>query len=137
MTRKQDEEELKNIFEVVLPTMVRERDVAGYASLFAKDAIWCPPDAVNRHGQAEIAEGVAQILATDNYDPTFKAREVEVIEPFGYVFGGSREKITPIGGGKTSIARSTELWIFIKEEGVWRIYRMIWNLKPSESTREE
>ena len=125
----EDQAEIRDIFVRVLPSKVRARDTQGYASLFAEDAVWCPPNAIDRTGPEQIALGVSEVLGGNNFDPTFFVDEIQVRDEFGYVFGRSKELITPIGGGTTTTAFSRELWIFRKVSGKWKIYRMIWNLK--------
>jgi uncharacterized protein (TIGR02246 family) len=122
-----DRNEIKRIFEVELPSMVRNRDIPGYVSLFTRDAIWVPQGKVQREGRAEITEGVTQVLADTDIDPTFTAEHIGVSEPLGYVFGKSKEILKPINGGPTTVANSRELWVMRKERGKWKIYRMLWN----------
>lgn len=126
-TSNKDREEIKRIFEVVLPSRVRDRDIEGYASLFTKDAIWVPPDEVQREGPTEIAEALTRLLAHQNIDPTFTAEHIGVSARLGYVFGKSKEILKPIDGGSSSIAHSRELWVMRKERGNWKIFRMLWN----------
>jgi ketosteroid isomerase-like protein len=131
LSSQADEAAIRNIFVNVLPSMVKARNIQGYAGLFAEDAVWCPPNAIDRTGPAQIAVGVSEVLANDNFDPTFYADDVQATPEFGYVFGRSKELITPIGGGQTTTAYSRELWVFRKISGEWKIYRMIWNLRPA------
>lgn len=126
-----DAEEMRRTFVDVLPSKVRTRDTWGYASLFAEDAVWCRPDVPDCVGPAAIQQGVAAILADKDIDPLFLADEVKVLGDYGYVFGRSEETLRPHDGSPATIVYSRELWVFHDVGGVWKIFRMIWNIKPS------
>jgi len=124
-------QEMRHIFVDVLPSKVRSRDTYGYAALFAEDAVWCRPEAPDCVGPAEIQRGVSEILADQDIDPVFTADEVEVLGSYGYVFGRSAETLRPHDGSPSSVVYSRELWVFREVAGAWKIFRMIWNIKPS------
>ena len=125
-----DERVITKIFVESLPSMVRARNFAGYARLFASDAMWCPSGAAARTGPAAIEQGVEGVLATLDIDPIFYADEVRVMGSFGYVFGRSKETLHPRDGSPSSIVYSRELWLFRKESDGWKIARMIFNFEP-------
>jgi uncharacterized protein (TIGR02246 family) len=128
---EKDEDRLRTIFEEEMPACVRANDIPGYVSHFADEAVWCPSNAVDRYGPIQIAEGLTAALANLTIDPLFTADEVTVMGDFGYVFGRSKETLHPKDGSPTSVVDSRELWLFRKRDGAWKIYRMIWNFKPS------
>jgi ketosteroid isomerase-like protein len=128
-----DEAEIKHIFVDVLPSMVRAENIPGYLSLVTDDATWCPPNAPNRTGKPAIAEGLKNLFAVEHIDPTFQANDVKVIGDFGYVFGTSAEKITPVDGSPTSMVYTGELWHFRKVAGSWLIELVVFNPKPAPS----
>ncbi len=125
-----DEAALKKIFEEVMPSNVRMRDVAGYLSLLTDDIIWCPANGADRFGVADVAEGYTAMLATLSFYPTFTADEIKVFGSFGYVLGRAAIKIYPVNGDPPTLAHSRELWMFRKERGQWKMSWMIWNIKP-------
>jgi ketosteroid isomerase-like protein len=131
-----DEDTLKKIFEEVQPANVRRRDVGGYISMLTDDIIWCPPNALDRYGKEQVAEGLTAMYATLSFDPTFTADEVKVYgrRSFGYVLGRAAILIYPVDGSKPTLAHSRELWLFRKEGGDWKLERMTWNIKPEPTS---
>jgi uncharacterized protein (TIGR02246 family) len=125
-----EEDEIKRIFEVVQPSRVRTGDVAGYASQFAADATWSPPNAPDQRGPEAIEAALAATLAKMSIDPVFTADAVYVCGEQGYVFGRSTENIHPTDGSPSSVAYSRELWVFERIDTEWKIAHMLWNLKP-------
>ncbi len=125
-----DEEEIQRLFEEVLPSKVRAGDIPGYLSLLTEDIIWCPPNAVDRYGLDDVAEGYAAMLAVQSFDPTFTADEIKIIGSFGYVLGRATIILYPKDGSPSTVAHSRELWLLRKEQGHWKMARMVWNLKP-------
>lgn len=125
-------EQLRTIFEVTLPMMVRTRNIQGYVNLFTRDGMWCPVNAQDRYGREDIAVGLAAALADVDIDPQFTAQEILVEGPFGYVLGFSKEAITPHDGSAPYVAWSREVWGFRIEDGEYKIARLIYNLKQSE-----
>jgi ketosteroid isomerase-like protein len=101
-----DREAIKTILEDVLPSKVRNRDIEGYASLFTEDAIWVPPNTVQREGRVRIAEGLEKVLADQNIDPTFTAEHIGVAERLGYVFGSVAKNILERRGLRTTLPQA-------------------------------
>lgn len=125
-----DKEEIRQLFEQTLPSIVRAGDVPAYLKLLTKDIIWCPPNAMDRHGLTGVEEGFTAMLVAQSFDPTFMAEEIEVIGSFGYVLGHTTIIIHPKDGSPSTVAHSSELWLLRKEHGGWKMARMMWNLKP-------
>ena len=119
------------IFLHTLPGYVKAKDIAGYASLFSEDAVWCPPSAPLRTGPAAIAEGFGAMAAILDFDPSFAVVEVEAFETEGQIFGRGTIILTPVGGGQSTTAHSREWWKFISTASGWRIARLMWNLAPA------
>lgn len=127
-----DVEELRRMFEVELPAAVRARDVEAYASHFAEEAVWCPPDVAEGHNPAEIAKGFAGLIANVNVDPVFTTHDIVVKGKDAHLFGRGLLTIYPLDGGPSSVDHSRELRIFRKEQGVWKITYMMWNSDPTK-----
>jgi uncharacterized protein (TIGR02246 family) len=125
-------DELKEIFEELVPEKIRTGDVAGYASFFTRDATWSPPSQPEEDGPANIQAALAALLAQESINPHFTARDIEVCADGGYVFGDNTAIVTPTNGDPSSVAHTRELWVFRRESGAWKIHHMIWNLRPAD-----
>jgi uncharacterized protein (TIGR02246 family) len=124
-----DQDQIRKVFEEDYSRYVQSSDLEGYISMYTEDALWMPPDAIDRCGICEIEEGFNASIANKGIDPTFTAEEIEVMGDFGYVLGISD---AIINGGPPSgqIKKFRALWLMKKENDQWKIDRQIWNNKP-------
>ena len=126
-----DDETLRRIFEEELPAHVRAGDADGYISLWGgDDCLWCPQDGADVRGRDAIHQAVATLLSQVDIDPSFSADEARAIGTHGYVLGTSAERLRPKDGSPESTLYTREVWLFVNEEGDWRIRCMVFNHKP-------
>ncbi|MEM6611220.1 MAG: DUF4440 domain-containing protein [Cyanobacteria bacterium P01_C01_bin.72] len=126
----QDREEIRKVFESVYVDNVKTKNLQGYGEMFTKDALWMPPNAPDRCGQADIVSGFGAQVASQSIEPIFTADEIEVMGDFGYVVGVSMATISPDDGSPSKQVKFRALWLMKKVQGVWKIDRQIWNNKP-------
>ena len=125
-----DREEIRRVFEEIYPENVRTENFEGYGDMYARDALWMPPDAPDRRGREDILEGFAAMIEKNRIDPVFTAEEIEVIGDFGYAIGRSNATIHPKDGGEPKKAIFRAVFFMKKEKNIWKIDRQIWNVKP-------
>jgi uncharacterized protein (TIGR02246 family) len=126
-----DRDQIRRVFEEVYAANVRTRDLEGYAKLYTDNALWMPPDQPDRLGIPEIVEGFAAQFANQDVDPiSAAAEEIEVMGNFGYVVGKCLATIYPKDGSASKEINFRVVWLMKKEEGIWKIDREIWNVKP-------
>ncbi|MFM6024191.1 MAG: nuclear transport factor 2 family protein, partial [Dolichospermum sp.] len=90
-----DKEEIKQVFEKTYAENMRTGNMQGYGDMYTKDALWMPPDAIDRHGKDDILKAFAESIASQKVDPVFTAEEIVVMGDFGYVIGNSKATVTP------------------------------------------
>ncbi len=123
---------IKTVFEIKYSEAVRNRDKCAYLELYTDDAIWIPPNDIDRVGKDQIAIGFANMILTKNIDATFVSQEIEGTDVLAYVLGTSDAVITPLDQSPATKSKFRALWIMKKEQDNWKIYRQIWNNKPVE-----
>lgn len=127
-----DQRRLVEIFEVLLPEMVRTRNIPGYVDLFTDNGAWMPASGTDCFGKEQIALAVSRLLDQESIDPTFTAQEVWVHGDKGYVLGYSEEHIRPRDGSPAYTAWSRELWCFQRVQDDFKIVRLMFDDKASK-----
>lgn len=125
-----DKEKIKQVFEKTYAENMRTGNMQGYGDMYTKDALWMPPDAIDRRGKDDILKAFADSIASQKVDPVFTAEEIVVMGDFGYVIGNSKATITPRNSSEQKKVTFQALWLMKKEAGIWKIDRQIWNKKP-------
>ncbi|WP_414754665.1 YybH family protein [Anabaena sp. CCY 9910] len=125
-----DQDQIRRIFEEVYPDNVRSGDLSAYADMYTEDALWMPPNGLDRCGIPDILEGFADTIADKDIDPIFTAEEIEVKGDFGSVIGISLATISPKDGSPSTQVKYRALWLMKKDCDRWKISRQIWNVKP-------
>lgn len=130
--KSKDIDQIRKVFEEEYPANVRSKDLSDYGNMYTGDALWIPPNAIDRCGIPEILEGFANTVAHQDIDPIFTAEEVEIIDDIGYVIGTSLATIHPHDGSPSKTVKYRALWLMKKESDRWKISRQIWNTKPNK-----
>jgi len=126
-----DKDQIRQVFEEAYPANIKTRDLEGYAKLYTDNALWMPPDQPDRRGIPEIVEGFAAQFANGDVAPmSATAEEIEVMGNFGYVVGKCLATIYPKDGSASKEVNFRVIWLMKKDEGIWKIDREIWNVKP-------
>jgi ketosteroid isomerase-like protein len=105
-------------------------DLSAYADMYTEDALWMPPNGIDRCGIPDILEGFAGSIVDKDIDPIFTAEEIEVKGDSGYVIGISLATIRPKDGSPSTQIKYRALWLMQKDGDRWKIARQIWNVKP-------
>ena len=130
MSISQDRDQIRIVFEEVYADNVRSKNLQGYGEMYTEDALWMAPNVPDRCGREDIIAGFAESVANQDIDPLFTADEIQVMGDFGYVIGISIATIYPNDGSASKQAKFRALWLMKKVQGLWKIYRQIWNNKP-------
>jgi uncharacterized protein (TIGR02246 family) len=126
-----DKDQIRQVFEEIYPANIKAHDLEGYAKLYTDNALWMPPDQPDRLGIPGIVEGFAAQFANQDVDPmSAAAEEIEVMGNFGYVVGKCLARIYPKDGSASKEVNFRVIWLMKKDEGLWKIDREIWNVKP-------
>jgi uncharacterized protein (TIGR02246 family) len=104
-------------------------DVEAYLSVYADDAVWMPPAAMEIVGKDAARRRIAQTFKLASLEPVMQSREQAVMSPEWIADRGQYSVIvTPKGGGesKQEVGSFLTLWRRTAE-GKWKICYDIWN----------
>ena len=125
-------EKLRLMIERDYAAAARNGDPDAYASLYAEDAVWCPPDRPDAYGPEAIRVAEAPVFETVELDPSIEATEVrELVPGIGLVLGMAKVTVKTKATGETSDLLFRAFWLLEQEAGEWKITRQIWNQKPA------
>ena len=113
---------------------VNAGDAQGYASLFAEDVIWMPPNALDRIGKSEVFKAEAAAFSKFKFNVELTPTEVRALsEEWGMVLCSVRGVLTPRGEGDIVQILFRIVFVLARQpDSSWRIFRQIWNNKPQE-----
>jgi uncharacterized protein (TIGR02246 family) len=115
-------------FEQLLNTYSKglaRKDVDGILDLYSSDPVFMPeyaPPAVGREAVRNAYEWVFETLKLDGH---FQVHEAEVIGDTAWVRTNSTGRFTVIATGMEADVANSELFLFKRENGTWRIHRYI------------
>ena len=101
-------------------------DSVGAASLYAADGVFYPynlPAAVG----AELVSSYEQIFDTIKLQIAFVIHEVVVDGDLAFATTESKGQVTVLEPGITAPEANREIFVFVREAGVWKIGRYMFN----------
>jgi uncharacterized protein (TIGR02246 family) len=98
------------------------------ASCYTSDAMFMPTTLPTVQGAA-IRGWYEEFFKTTKMDVTFTLDEVVIAGPLAYAMTRSHGTQTALARGTASPESNREIFIFARENGVWRIARYLFN-KP-------
>lgn len=104
-------------------------DVEAYLSVYADDAVWMPPAAMEIVGKEAARRRISQAFDMATLEPVIQSREQEVMSPEWVADRGQYAILaTPKQGGESRQTVGSFLTLWHRDEaGKWKIYFDIWN----------
>ena len=107
--------------------LVKAKDAAGIAELYAEDGAVMPPNAPIGKGRTAIQQTWASMMGTPGFDLTFTPEQILVSSSGDMALdrGTYRLTITPDGGSQTDTGKYVVVWRKIGRE--WKVAADIFN----------
>ena len=112
---------------------VNSHNAIAYATLFASDVLWAPPNAPDQTTQEDIQSAIQALFDRFEFDIEPQVNEIEIIGNFAYVIGTIDGVLTPHDGSTPVAIQFRVFWLFRDQGDGWKIVRQIWNNKPVET----
>ena len=106
---------------------LNEGNVDLVRSVYADDAVFIGQPFPTATGKANIAALYADFLSKLDFNVKFEILEVELGDNLGFVRTQSVGTIVPKGQTPKGTERNREVFVVKRIDGVWRIYRYIFN----------
>ena len=119
-------EEIKTLIEKYQQSL-NKSDLDLVRSVYAKDAVFIGQPFPTATGVEDIVSLYADFFSKLDFNVEFDIVEVELSGDFGFVRTRSRGTIVPKGQTPERSEGNREIFIVKKIDGVWKIYRYIFN----------
>lgn len=120
---KQEIEKLLMDYKVSLNTSNAEKAT----SLYSKDGIFMPSGAPSATGKEQIKGAYDFVFSQIQLAIEFYIEEITVENSFAYAVTSSKGSTLIYATGKTVPEENRELFVFEKENGIWKIARYMFN----------
>jgi ketosteroid isomerase-like protein len=121
-------ESTKRQFEKLLNTYrvgLTSANVDGVLELYSSDPVFMPEYAPPAVGRDAVRKAYEWVFATLKLNGQFIVHEAEVIGDTAWVRTNSTGRFTVIATGLEADVANSELFLFKRENGVWKIHRYI------------
>jgi uncharacterized protein (TIGR02246 family) len=106
---------------------IRQSDAVAAAACYTRDGVFLPALAPASRG-GDIPSVYQQLLAAVRLDFTFTFDEIVVAsETVAYGLTHSNGRQTIVATGAESPEANREMWVFLREDGAWKIHRYMFN----------
>lgn len=102
-------------------------DVDAVIELYAADGVFMPASAPTAVGSASVRAAYEHVFSTIKLNITFTVEEIVAEGSMAFARTGSKGTVTVLAGGTTAPEENRELFVFQKENGVWKIARYMFN----------
>jgi ketosteroid isomerase-like protein len=124
-------------FEEILNTYqerLTSKSVDGILELYSADPVFMPEYAPPAAGREAVRKAYEWVFATLNLNGRFLVHEAEVIGDTAWVRTSSTGRFTVVATGAGGDVANSELFVFKRENGAWKIHRYIFTAAapPSE-----
>jgi uncharacterized protein (TIGR02246 family) len=104
-------------------------DVEAYLSVYADDAVWMPPAAMEIVGKEAARRRISQSFDAATLEPVIQSREQTVMSPDWVADRGQYAiLVTPKQGGESRQTVGSFLTLWHRDDGgKWKIFFDIWN----------
>lgn len=124
----QEAENAKAQLEKLIATYGEEltnADLEGILELYSSDPVFMPEYAPPAVGRAAVHKAYEWVFATLKLNGHFTIQEAEVMGDRAWVRTSSVGRLTVIATGVEADLANTELFLFKRENGAWKIHRYI------------
>jgi len=102
-------------------------NVDGILELYSSAPVFMPEFAPPAVGRAAVRSAYESVFATLKLDGRFTVHEIEVVSDRAWVRTSGSGRFTVLATGVEADIASSELFVFKREDGAWRIHRYIFN----------
>ncbi len=120
---RQDLQTLLDRYEGALNTS----DVDAVIELYADDGIFMPSSAPTAAGIESVRAAYEYVFGTIKLNVAFTVEEIVVDGIIAFARTGSKGTVTILADGTTAPEENRELFVFQKQDGVWKIARYMFN----------
>ena len=112
------------------------QDVEGILELYSSDPVFMPEYAPPAVGRAAVRKAYEWVFATLKLNGRFAVHEAEIMGDRAWVRTSSTGRFTVIATGVEADVANSELFLFKRENGAWKIHRYIFTASaPPAETR--
>jgi len=102
-------------------------DVDAVLALYADDGVFMPSSAPTAVGIDSVRAAYEHVFATIKLNIAFTVEEIVADGSIAFAVTGSKGSVTILADGASSPEENRELFVFRKEDGVWKIARYMFN----------
>ncbi len=102
-------------------------DVDAVIELYAADGVFMPASAPTAVGIESVRAAYEHVFSTIKLNITFTVEEIVADGSIAFARSGSKGTVTVLADGTTVPEENRELFVFQKENGVWKIARYMFN----------
>ena len=102
-------------------------DVDAVIELYADDGIFMPSSAPTAAGIESVRAAYEYVFGTIKLNVAFTVEEIVVDGSIAFARTGSKGTVTILADGTTAPEENRELFVFQKQDGVWKIARYMFN----------
>lgn len=101
-------------------------------ALYSSDPVFMPQHVPAQIGREAVRNTYDFVFKTIQLDIVFTTFEIEIMGDLAYARTSSAGRVKQLASGEWSDEGNNELFIFIREEGHWKIHRYLFatNLPP-------
>ena len=102
-------------------------DVDAVIELYADDGVFMPSSAPTAVGIESVRAAYEHVFTTIKLNIAFTVEEIVADGSIAFARTGSKGTVTVLADGTTAPEENRELFVFQKEDGVWKIARYMFN----------
>ncbi len=102
-------------------------DVDAVVALYADDGVFMPSSAPTAVGIEGVRAAYEYVFTTIKLNIAFTVEEIVVDGSIAFARTGSKGSVTVLADGTTAAEENRELFVFQKDDGVWKIARYMFN----------
>ncbi len=102
-------------------------DVDAVIELYADDGVFMPSSAPTAVGIESVRAAYEHVFTTIKLNIAFTVEEIVADGSIAFARTGSKGSVTVLADGTTAPEENRELFIFQREDGVWKIARYMFN----------
>ena len=124
----EEAEATRREFEKLINTYgerLTNQDVEGILELYSSDPVFMPEYAPPAVGRAGVRRAYEWVFATVKLNGRFAVHEAEIMGDRAWVRISSTGRFTVVATGVEADVANTELFVFKRENGAWKIHRYI------------
>ncbi len=102
-------------------------DVDAVLELYADDGVFMPSSAPTAVGVASVRAAYEHVFTTIKLQIVFTVQEIVAEGSNAFAVTGSKGSVTVLANATTAPEENRELFVFQKQDGVWKIARYMFN----------